>query len=263
MSDIWVTIYPEAFTVLLKDTLTRHTGCFRDQTWDLVFMRQSLTIQPAQRWIGSKVSDACSETPHKACSHSFSVPEISGMINSCGIPVETAVKLQRPYSIPHAKIHRQPWPFCASAANGTLSSWVSKLKDQWDFVGIKLLQCTLSLPAAFSPFECMSMSGLHESKTEKLLTEEELGREKGKKQRTKQGWNTARMSREQFWVEHQMGKNERHPLCENQREKGFHSLLNTAHSRGGKAVYSFSNASVSVYVCVCVWLGENKEVIER
>lgn len=195
--------------------------------------------QPRQRWIGSKVSDACSETPHKACSHSFSVPEISEMINSCGIPVEMAVKLQPPYSIPHAKIHRQPWPFCASAANGTLSSWVCKLKDQCDFVGVKLLWCRRSVHVWAS------------------------WKRKKEKQRTKQGWSTASTSAEQLKVEHQMAENERHSLCENQRQKSFHSLLNTAHSRGGKAVYSFSNASVSVYVCVSVWLSENREVIER
>lgn len=121
-------------------------------------MRLSLTSQPAQRWMGSKVSDACSETPHKTYSHSFSVPEISGMINICGIPVETAVKLQRPYSIPHAKIHRQPWPFCASAANGTLSSGVSKLKDQRGFVGIKLLWRTLYLPLSRSLSRLLSVT---------------------------------------------------------------------------------------------------------
>lgn len=225
-------------------------------------MRQSPTIQPAQRWIGSKVTDACSETPHKACSHSSSVPEISGMINSCGIPVETAVKLWRPYSIPHAKIHRQPWPFCASAANGTLSSRVSKLKDQCGFAGIKLPRRTLSLSLPLSAarlYECVSMSGLHESRAEKLLKEEAWGREEGRENKG-QSRGEAQQERVGSSSEpNQVAKNERHPVCENQREKGFHSLLNTARSGGGKAVYSFSNASLSV----CVWLSGNREVIER
>lgn len=135
ISNIWLIIHP---CLAQGHFNTTHWLFQGSNSRPCIYETVSLTIQSTQRWIGSTVSDACSATPHKACSHSFSVPEISGMINSCGIPVEMAVKLQRPHSIPHAKIHRQPWPFCASAANATLSSWVRKLKDQCDFAGIKL-----------------------------------------------------------------------------------------------------------------------------
>lgn len=134
-------------------------------------------------WIGSKVSDACSETPHKACSHCSSVPEISGMINSSGIPVETAVKLQRPHSILHAKIHRQPWPFCASAASGTLSSWVSKPKDQHGFCGIKHPRLPLLLPLPFFLLHPRLRGG----KSENPLIGE-MGK-RGRGGKTNQGWN--------------------------------------------------------------------------
>lgn len=76
--------------------------------WD----NESPAIQPVQCWIGPKVSDAYPGTPHKPRSRCLSVPETSEMINSCGIPFEMALKLQHPCSIPHAKIHWQPWPFC-------------------------------------------------------------------------------------------------------------------------------------------------------
>lgn len=200
-------------------------------------MRLSLTSQPAQRWMGSKVSDACSETPHKTYSHSFSVPEISGMINICGIPVETAVKLQRPYSIPHAKIHRQPWPFCASAANGTLSSRVSKLKDQRGFVGIKLLWRTLHLPLSRSLSRLLSVTVCPRLSFMKVKLKNswwgggETRKREGRK--TKQGWNTARTSEEQLWAEQQMAKNERHPLCENQEGERL-SLISQHSSQQGR-----------------------------
>lgn len=228
-------------------------------------MRQSLTIQPVQCWIGSKLSDACCETPHKACSHSLFVPEISEMINSCSIPLEMDVKLQHPYSIPHAKIHRQPWPFCASAENGTLSSSVSRLKDQCDFIqgGKKRIQQTPSLLAMWA---CVSVWALWKWNWKSPKKKEKWWRvkEKWSQTRIKQGWNKTRTNGEQIRVEHQMvKKNKRHSPCKNQEEKGFHSLLSTAHSRGGKAVYSFSNASVSVDVCVWVYWAKNRVVIEK
>lgn len=200
-------------------------------------MRLSLTSQPAQRWMGSKVSDACSETPHKTYSHSFSVPEISGMINICGIPVETAVKLQRPYSIPHAKIHRQPWPFCASAANGTLSSRVSKLKDQRGFVGIKLLWRTLylslSLPQqAASVTVCPCLSFMKVKLKNSWWGKQ--GREKGGKikagvKHSENKWRAALSCS----FEQQMAKNEMHPLCENQEGERL-SLISQHSSQQGR-----------------------------
>lgn len=176
------------------------------KTWDLVYMRQSLTIQPVQCWIGSKLSDACCETPHKACSHSLFVPEISEMINSCSIPLEMDVKLQRPYSIPHAKIHRQPWPFCASAENGTLSSSVSRLKDQCDFIQEKKTYTANSLSVGYvSMCQCLSFM---EVKLEKVQKKEEWWRvkEKWSQGRINQGWNKTRINGEQIRVEHQMVK---------------------------------------------------------
>lgn len=50
-------------------------------------------------------------------------------------------------------------------------------------------------------------------------------------------------------VENQMKKRESRAL-QSQREKGFHSLLNTTPSGGGRAVYSFSNKSE----CLCLWI---------
>lgn len=226
-------------------------------------MRLSLTSQPAQRWMGSKVSDACSETPHKTYSHSFSVPEISGMINICGIPVETAVKLQRPYSIPHAKIHRQPWPFCASAANGTLSSRVSKLKDQRGFVGIKLLWRTLYLPLSRSLSRLLSVTVCPRLSFMKVKLKNSWwggggqGREKGEKQ--SRGETQREQVKSSSELNNKWQKMRGILSARIKREKGFHSLVNIAHSRGGEAVYSISKASVSVYVCLCVWLG-NREV---
>ena len=180
------TICPEAFAVLIKDTLTRRTGCFRDQTWDLVFMRQSLPIQPAQRWIGSKVSDACSRTPHKACSRSFSVPEISGVINFSGIPVETAVKLQRPQFNPSCKNTSTTLTFRCIC-----SKWHFVIPSEqaqgstrfcWDKTSMKN---SLSLSLSLSFFLSLSvgllaehaaMFGLHENKTERPLKEERGGK---------------------------------------------------------------------------------------
>lgn len=214
-------------------------------------MRQSLTIQPVYCWIGSKVSDACSETPHKACSHSLFVPEISEMINSCGIPVEMAVKLQRPHSIPHAKTHWQPWPFCASAANGTLSSSVSGLKDQYNFVGIKKLVRQSSCLPDLRARPCLGFGNVKDSRKRERSTG-------GEEQRMNRGETQRDRVESSSELKPQMAKNERRSVCENHREKGLHSLLNPAHSRGGKAVYSFSNAHVSVWVCLCLTLTEQK-----
>lgn len=85
--------------------------------------------------MGCKVSDARSPTAHKT----HPVPEIlvlvlvGGLINTSGIPVGTAAKLRRPSLNPSCKNIKNmdnPDLFRAAAANGTLSSGVSALKDQ-------------------------------------------------------------------------------------------------------------------------------------
>lgn len=203
-------------------------------------MRQSLTIQPVQCWIGSKLSDACCETPHKACSHSLFVPEISEMINSCSIPLEMDVKLQHPYSIPHAKIHRQPWPFCASAENGTLSSSVSRLKDQCDFIqGKKNVYSKLPLCWLC---EHVSVSELYGSETGKVQKKEKWWRvkEKWSQRRIKQGWNKTRTNGEQIRVEHQMVKKIRgtHPARIRRRKAFTHYSAQLTAGEGKQFILS-------------------------
>lgn len=208
-------------------------------------MTQPLTTRLSWRWISSKVSDACSETAHKASRHSSSVPEISGMINSFGIHVETAVRLLRPYSIPHAKIHRQPWPFCASAANGTLSSWVSKLKDHCGFAGIKLQHCTfcpsISLPLllqAVCERARVWVSGKYNSWRD--------GRKNKGKSRAEKQWEQVENSSE-LSTKWQKIRSTHSARIRGRKAFTHYSTRLTA---GEGRLFSFSNASVSVYVCI-------------
>lgn len=70
---------------------------------------------------------------------------------------------------------------------------------------------------------------------------EKRGRER---ERQRRDGNTERMSGEQ------LSSRKPNEKRESQREKGFHSLLNTTPSGGGRAVYSFSNKSE----CLCLWI---------
>lgn len=121
-------------------------------------------------------------------------------------------------------------------------------------------------PSLLAMWACVSVWALWKWNWKSPKKKEKWWRvkEKWSQIRIKQGWNKTRTNGEQIRVEHQMvKKNKRHSPCKNQEEKGFHSLLSTAHSRGGKAVYSFSNASVSVDVCVWVYWAKNRVVIEK
>lgn len=114
--------------------------------------------------------------------------------------------------------------------------------------------------------EHVSVSELYGSETGKVQKKGKMMKSKGEmvtekdKAGVKQNKNKWRA--DTSWTPNGK-KNKRHSPCKNQEEKGFHSLLSTAHSRGGKAVYSFSNASVSVDVCVWVYWAKNRVVIEK